>query len=502
MRKPHRRTWDRTAVSAALWALYKRGADLRQDSVKEYDPGLVDAVRRYYGSWPGAFEDIGIPLNYTAKRKWNKKKVVEAIKEREREKKGLWYKEAEREDKGLVRATIRHFGTWQAAVEAAGYDYNKIRMTQAWSKRRVMSEILHLESRGENLSYGHVSEKHSKLFGAGKNWFGSWKNAVLAAGIDYESHLPHLVWSEERIINAIKKRVSQGKAINSAAVVKDDNKLTQAARQYFGTWTEAVGAAGFDYQNYAPKPVRKWNRETVKEAIRKRYKEGMNLNMKAIRKEDSGLMSAGTKSFGSWKSAIEAAGIDYAEISLIPIWTKEKVLKNVKQLKASGADLISTKVAAEHDRLFWWAVHFFGGWEKAVRAAGITNYNDYRKFRQWDGEKVKKCIRKRIREGKKINAGAVQRDDGGLVMAANRIFGTWEKAVEAAGIDYEKHRINRRWNKDVVVETIKDRMRQGKAINRWAVQLDDTRLFNAAERHFGSWPEAVKAAKNRGKRKA
>ncbi|HOC92759.1 MAG TPA: hypothetical protein PKH33_10380 [bacterium] len=499
MRKPHQRTWNKTAVKAALWALYKRGADLRQKSVAEYDPGLVHAVQRYYGSWPGAFEDNGIPLNYPAKKKWNKKKVVEAIKERKREKKGLWYKEVEREDHGLVGAARGHFGTWQAAVEAAGYDYNRIRMTQAWSERRIKREICLLESRGENLCAGRVKEKHSKLFWAAQLWFGSWKNAVLAAGIDYESHLPHIVWSAEKVISAIRKRASQEKAINSLSVQRDDNKLHQAARLYFGTWTEAVEAAGFDYEKHAPEPGRKWNREKVKEAIRKRYKEGKNLNMKAIREEDMGLMNAGTKHFGNWKSAIEAAGIDYEKITLIPIWTKERVLKNIKQLQASDADLISRKVAAEHGRLFWWAVRFFGGWEKAVRAAGITNYDDYRKIRQWDERKVKMFIRNRLKEGRKINVSAVHQDDGGLVRGASRIFGTWEKAVEAACINYEKHRKKRRWNKDVIVKTIQDRMRQGKAINSEAVKSDNGALYGAANRHFGSWSEAVKAAKKQRK---
>jgi len=54
----------------------------------------------------------------------------------------------------------------------------------------------------------------------------------------------NLVWRKERIFNAIKGRVEQGKKINSRAVFLDDNRLYQAGEGYFGTWTEAVKASG------------------------------------------------------------------------------------------------------------------------------------------------------------------------------------------------------------------------------------------------------------------
>ena len=132
MKKPHTRTRSRSDVKAALWSLYEQGADLRQNSVNEYDSGLVHAVQRHYGSWPGAFEDIGIPLNYPAKKRWSKEKVIAAVRERKQKTgnlQSLQYKIVERENQSLIGAARIHFGTWQAAVEAAGYDYNKIRMT-------------------------------------------------------------------------------------------------------------------------------------------------------------------------------------------------------------------------------------------------------------------------------------------------------------------------------------------------------------------------------------
>lgn len=501
MRPPHQRTWNITAVKAALWSLYRKGADLRQTSVNEYDPGLVHAVQRYYGSWPGAFEDNGIPLNYPARKKWDEKIIIEAIKERERKMKSiqsLQYKIVEREERGLIGAARNHFGTWEAAVEAAGYDYSKIRMTQVWSETRLKSEIRRLESRGENLSFGRMKEKHSKLFWAAALWFGSWNKAVAAGGIDYESHLPHVLWSEEKVIDAIRERVSQGKAINSVTVQKDDSRLHQAARLYFGKWTDAVDAAGYDYEMHTTRRMRKWDDEMVLETIQERYEEGKRLDLKAVRGEDNGLMDAGIRRFGSWKRAIEAAGIDYGEICLTPPWTEEKVLKGIVELQAGGADLLSTKVAKEHNRLFRWGVRFFGGWEKAVRAAGIMNYEDYRMSTKWDEKKVIKRVKERIKQGEPINAGAVQRDDAGFFQAAKRVFGTWDKAVEAAGINYEKHRGMRRWSRDIIVKAIQDRARQGKEINSQAVKSGDGGLYSAAARHFGSWSEAVKAAKRKG----
>lgn len=52
---------------------------------------------------------------------------------------------------------------------------------QVWSKRKIIAEIQQLEQRNSN----HVQQHHSGLWKAGVRYFGSWEKAIEAAGFDY-----------------------------------------------------------------------------------------------------------------------------------------------------------------------------------------------------------------------------------------------------------------------------------------------------------------------------
>ena len=137
-----------------------------------------------------------------------------------------------------------YIGSREKAVESAGFDYNEIRSTQQWTTEMILKAIKQLDAEGQDLNCKRNQKENSKLFWVAQDRFGSWGNAVLAAGINYEKHRSHRVWSKERIFDAIKSRVEQGKKINSRAVAFEDNRLYQAGEGYFGTWTEAVKASG------------------------------------------------------------------------------------------------------------------------------------------------------------------------------------------------------------------------------------------------------------------
>ncbi len=79
-----------------------------------------------------------------------------------------------------------------------------------------------------------------------------------------------------------------------------------------------------------------------------------------------------------------------------------------------------------------------------------------------------------------------------LYSRARRVFGSWKKAVEGCGIDYEKARNHKKWSRVKVVEEINKLY-----LNGYSLRLKDLRrkgmicLISAAMYHFGSWRKAV-----------
>ncbi len=81
-------------------------------------------------------------------KKWNKERVIEAIRDRHR--RGLSLTTVWKEDVALYAAAGYYHGTWRQAVSAAGVpDAHRYRK---WSKQRVVEAILARHQQGAALN--------------------------------------------------------------------------------------------------------------------------------------------------------------------------------------------------------------------------------------------------------------------------------------------------------------------------------------------------------------
>jgi hypothetical protein len=70
-------------------------------------------------------EVAGIPLppgRAVVCRKWDDKIVIQRIQDRRREGRPLTYERTRTDDSALVAAARRYFGNWRAALKAAGIE--------------------------------------------------------------------------------------------------------------------------------------------------------------------------------------------------------------------------------------------------------------------------------------------------------------------------------------------------------------------------------------------
>jgi hypothetical protein len=96
--------------------------------------------------------------------------------------------------------------------------------------------------------------------------------------------------------------------------------------------------------------------------------------------------------------------------------------------------------------------------------------------------------------GLPLNHAAVLRNDRRLHAAALRIFGQWDLAMQACGINPSRVRRHRRWNRQRVIERIAELACLGRPLNVRAIQISESTLASAADRYFDSWTDALAAA--------
>jgi hypothetical protein len=75
------------------------------------------------------------------------------------------------------------FGDWDEALRAAGFDPDKTRMSQFWDRQKIIKKLRNMRDRNLPLYARYISKNHAALFSSSRREFGSWNNALRAAGI-------------------------------------------------------------------------------------------------------------------------------------------------------------------------------------------------------------------------------------------------------------------------------------------------------------------------------
>lgn len=261
----------------------------------------------------------------------------------------------------------------------------------SWTRERILRHLLEREAQGLPLSVGGQGVELG-LYAAARRIFGSWRNAVHAAGIPAQRALTWERWSPGRILVVIRHLAQRKRPLTVAQMEQRYGNLMSTARRVFGSWNKAVVAAGVDptrLQRVVP-----WNRERVIENILTRALRNEPLVARQV--EPRSLVDAAQRFFGSWQAAVVAAGLDPQITKLPPkhprpsqtsvssartatvhgvppSWSRERVLAAIQQRAQQGQSLRARDVASQHARLYRAGVGLFKRWAHALRAAGIKS---------------------------------------------------------------------------------------------------------------------------------
>jgi hypothetical protein len=137
---------------------------------------------------------------------WDKPWVIDQLRARDGSGRPIYVWQG---DYALYAAAGRQFGSWRAALDAAG-----LPLPTQWTPERVLAAIRHRHRQQMHVT-GEWRE-NSHLFQAAIVHFGSWPDAVRASGVPCEPR-----WTRERVITSLKARCIQGCSIPSVC----DDKL-------------------------------------------------------------------------------------------------------------------------------------------------------------------------------------------------------------------------------------------------------------------------------------
>lgn len=184
-----------------------------------------------------------------AKRKmWTKTAIVDCIRARHSSGKPINLRDIQRQIPALYTCARREFGTWKAAIEAAGFNYDQVICGEKWDADKVTRRIRCRNDQDETLRPAETYRVDCALFAAACRYYGTWRAAVEAAGIDYDAVMAYETWDRSKVLRYIHDRIQDNVSLRVVDVQSDDHALYGAACNYFGSWEKAIEAAGVDYR--------------------------------------------------------------------------------------------------------------------------------------------------------------------------------------------------------------------------------------------------------------
>src|ERR1700722_4685600 len=222
-----------------------------------------------------------------------------------------------------------------------------------WNEQLVTEEIRAWQEVGKPL-YSHYMRQNSQdLLAAGIRYFGTWRAAIEASGIPYDSVRKYRDWSKERIVETIKRLEKDGVDLSfrSMMLSKYAPMVYASIRpNHFGSWKDALLASGL-----APEEIyryRSWDDDSIIAEIRRLNDEGADLSSKKMDETANPLIATARRRFGNWGTAVERAGIDYSAIRRRRRWTRELILEEIRELRKTGSDLRSGEIRHQDPALF------------------------------------------------------------------------------------------------------------------------------------------------------
>lgn len=225
-----------------------------------------------------------------------------------------------------------------------------------WSKYYVIDWILRLREEGHPLNFHHLNQQGQSLTHSGIKYFGSWDAALLAAGLNPEDERAIPVfrqWTPEVVIQELRDFAKKKKTNWRLQMPMD---LRCAIVRTFGKPAAAAKAAGLKYDDISHRAIFSSPKVSrLVEAIRKL--EGLKgkarlEKLSAIYHKDLDNRRIIQNSYGSLRKLALCEGISLRSVSLKAYRDKADVLHDLDLIERSGKTISFSNLKKGHKRLY------------------------------------------------------------------------------------------------------------------------------------------------------
>lgn len=186
--------------------------------------------------------------------------------------------------------------------------------------------------------------------------------------------------TREQIIELFQKMYENGEKLTSLEIKSHYVILYNKVIMFFGSWLDALKMSGLEPIEISGKSTRKWSKETLLERLQNL--PITDLTPKILREKHGDVYAACVRLFGSVSKALKYMNIDCKNILIKNSWTEERVINTIKDRYNAGLPINSKFITKYSTRLIKSAVKFFGSWKNAIEKAGIS-YEIIKSVKGW-----------------------------------------------------------------------------------------------------------------------
>lgn len=414
-------------------------------------------IIKRFGSWNKALEAAGIPIIYRGSNPYTKVELIKILQEKAKVLKRT-PKKSEIKQAGAV---VRVFGSFTEGIIAAG-----LKPTRRKGKRKPyksykdISEqeiIKAIQRKAEELGR---TPRNSEVY-IGKlaiNKFGSWNKALQEANLEINKQN----YTRSDIIQLLQNYARKNKMTPQQKHIPICDSVY---KRIFGSWNNALREAGL-VPNY-----NKTDQELLEELKRVSKELGKVPTVTECQQIKLNV-SRYQKRFGSWNKALELAGLPVRNARRCGI-TTEQYVDLLKNYTNKLGRVPSSKEIQEARAI----INRFGSWNKALKAAGLQQEVTYTK------EKLIKIIKQKANVLGRPPMLSEIKEKAHIYIA----FGSWNKALEASGLP-----VNRKssYTKEELIEIL---LLRAKELDR-TPRMRDVKQRTSICKVFGSWEKGLNAA--------
>jgi hypothetical protein len=361
------------------------------------------------------------------------------------------------------------------------------------SNAELLNEIKHLAKILEKTPSIKEMDESGKYSGTTyRDRFGTWNEAVLAAGLELNTGNTEL--SDATLIENMRDfALALDRTPTQKAMIEEGPHAPSTYVNHFGTWNEAVRKAGLEPNTQGSKPS---DQDLIDELERVTMNLGKIPAQREFKQESEMSISAYHNHFGTWKAAIETSGLkkEYDSASGFHIST-EDLIAELKRLESTldQAPTISKmdEFGAYSERTYR---RRFGSWSNALERAGIADQQKQDNTRITEQELIaalqalsdklgrSPCFEDMIEDGRYGAATYLYR------------FGSWNQALIVAGLQPRPDQTDQIPDRDLIIELRRLSGELGHLPKR--KEMENMGRYSGATYYdrYGSWRESLSKA--------